>query len=304
MTAATARGGICVRGSARARWAAEVIRLLAFVSAIAAGLASPDARAQQSDASATAAAGAKQSASETPFDVKFSAAVTNDYIYRGYTLSDHLPSVSNNIEATYGILFFSANQASVQIPALSRFQMTDTIGIRPVFGALTLESGAAYYSYPGSQTDESYPEFYVAPSYAVSSRLNVGLNVYYAPNYYRTGAWENYDSLTAKFDLGSGLSLSGEVGRQRFGTTAATPESPPVQLPAYTYWNFGFTYTYNALSFDLRYNATSLSRQSCFLITGTGNAIVGSNGCDPTLVATLTWSAGLSDFKSAFSGSK
>ena len=35
-----------------------------------------------------------------------------------------------------------------------------------VSGSLTVEAGVAYYSYPGSATDESYIEFYVAPSYA------------------------------------------------------------------------------------------------------------------------------------------
>ena len=82
--------------------------------------------------------------------------------------------------------------------------MTDTIGLRPVFGSLTVESGVAYYSYPGSQTDESYAELYVAPSYAVTDKLTLGVNVYYAPNYYRTGAWENYNSVTGKYDLGGG----------------------------------------------------------------------------------------------------
>ena len=38
---------------------------------------------------------------------QFVTAVTSDYNYRGYTLSDHLPSVSGNVEATYNIFFAS-----------------------------------------------------------------------------------------------------------------------------------------------------------------------------------------------------
>ena len=64
------------------------------------------------------------SATETTslFDAKFAAALASDYNYRGYTLSDHFPSASSNLEVTYGILFASVNTASVQIPELSRFQ--------------------------------------------------------------------------------------------------------------------------------------------------------------------------------------
>jgi uncharacterized protein (TIGR02001 family) len=238
------------------------------------------------------------------FDAKFNAAVASDYNYRGYTLSNHQPSVSSNLELTYLIFFASMNTASVQIPTLSHFQMTDTIGLRPVFNSLTLEAGVAYYSYPGSATDESYAELYVAPSYSVTSKLAVGVNFYYGPNYYRTGAWENYNAVTGKYDLGSGWSLSGEVGRQGFGTTNLTDTSPAIKLPGYVYGNAGVTYTYNALSFDLRFHATTLSKQSCFLITGTGSANAGSNGCQPAVIGTLNWNPGLSALKSAFGEGK
>jgi uncharacterized protein (TIGR02001 family) len=238
------------------------------------------------------------------FDAKFSAAVTSDYNYRGYTLSDHLPSVSANAEVTYNILFASVNTASVQMPDLSHFQMTDTLGLRQLFGALMVETGGAIYSYPGGANDPSYAEIYVSPSYMLTKQLTVGLNVFYAPDYYRMGAWENYDSLTAKYDVGWGLSFSAELGHQFFGTTRATALSPAVALPDYTYGNAGFSYTYKSLTFDLHYHATTLSKQSCFLITGTGSAAGGSNGCDPAVIATLSWNAGLSDLKSSLAGLK
>ena len=41
----------------------------------------------------------------------------------------------------------------------------------------------------------------------------------------------------------------------------------------------------------------TLSKQSCFLITGTGQAATGSNGCNPALVATLSWNTSLSGLK-------
>ena len=226
----------------------------------------------------------------------------SDYNFRGYTLSDHKPSISTNLEATYNILFAAVNAASVHVPMVSQLQMTDYAGIRPVFGPLTVETGVAYYSYPGSSIDISYPEYYVAPSYALSPKLMVSVNAYYAPNYSRTGAWENYDSIAAKYTFDSGLVISGELGRQSFGTTNATATAAAQKLPDYTYWNMGFSYIYKALTFDLRYVATTLSKQSCFLITGTGQVTAGSNGCNPAVVATLSWNTTLSDLKRTLAG--
>jgi uncharacterized protein (TIGR02001 family) len=241
-----------------------------------------------------------QTASETAatFDAKFTAAATSNNVFRGYTLSNNLPSVSGNVEATYAIFFANLNGASVQIPELSHFQLSGAIGLRPTFGKLTVESGFAYYTYPGpaSARDLSYGEIYLAPSYEVTSNLTLGLSTYYGPNYYRSGAWESYNAVTGKYDVGHGLSLSAELGRQSFGTTAATP---PIKLPDYIYGNVGATYTYRALSFDLRFHGTTLSRQSCFLITGIGSP-AGSNGCQPTIIGTVSWNGTWSEIRSAF----
>ena len=130
---------------------------------------------------------------------------------------------------------------------LSDFQLTNTIGLRPTFGKTTVEFGFAYYSYPRSAEDLSYGEMYIAPTYGVTSKLTLGLDVHYGPNYYRRGAWENYDSFSGKYNFGHGLTLSGELGRQSFGTT---DDRPPIKLPDYIYGNFGATYTYKSLSFD------------------------------------------------------
>jgi uncharacterized protein (TIGR02001 family) len=289
----------------RARGLVRRFARLTATGALAIAIAStlrPQANAQQAGsatppAPSTAAMPAPRTDTASKFDVSVTAAITGDYNYRGYTLSDHKPSVSTNFEATYNILFAEVTADSVQIPMLSQLQMTDYAGIRPVFGPLTVETGVAYYSYPGSAIDISYPEYYVAPSYALTSRFTIGVNAYYAPDYSRTGAWENFDSINAKYTFDSGLAISGELGRQSFGTTKATATDAAHKLPDYTYWNLGFSYTYKALTFDLRYYATTLSKQSCFLITGTGQAALGSNGCEPAVIATLSWNTGLSGLK-------
>jgi uncharacterized protein (TIGR02001 family) len=248
-------------------------------------------------APSTAAKPESAEESKNTLGVSLGASLTSDYNYRGYTLSDHRPSASTTIEATYNIFFAGIDAASVQIPMLSQFQMTNYAGIRPVFGKLTVESGVAYFSYPGSAIDVSYPEAYVAPSYALTPKLTLRLNAYYAPDYSRTGAWENYNSINVKYTFDQGWSVSGELGQQSFGTTTATAVAPALKLPDYTYWNFGFSYAYKIVTFDLRYFATTLSKQSCNLITGTAPAGMGSNGCAPAIIGTLSWNADLSGLK-------
>lgn len=270
--------------------------------ALGAAILSAPASAQQWEAPGTPPLLTKAPAVQRPteaaatFDAKFTAAAVSNNIFRGYTLSDNMPSVTGTIEATYAVFFASLNGASVQIPGLSHFQLTNAIGLRPSFGKLVVESGFAYYSYPGpaSAQDLSYGELYVAPSYEVTAKLTLGLSSYYGPNYYRSGAWENYNAVSGKYDIGRGLSVSAELGRQSFGTTAATT---PIKLPDYIYGNVGATYTYRALSFDLRFHGTTLSRQSCFLITGTGSP-AGSNGCQPTIVGTVSWNGAWAEIKS------
>jgi len=164
--------------------------VVAAVSIVPAAAAAQQADSATPPAPSTTARPEPAKDSDSSFDANIGAALASDYNYRGYTLSDHRPSVSTNIEATYKSFFLGTNAASVQIPMLSQLQMTNYAGLRPVFGSLTVEMGIAYFSYPGSVIDTSYPEVYIAPSYAITAKLKVGLSAYYAPNYSRTGAWE------------------------------------------------------------------------------------------------------------------
>src|SRR5262249_28345603 len=111
--------------------------------------------------SETAAAAASERA-KLPFDASLSASITSDYNYRGYTLSNHQLSGAADLEATYSIFFAGINVASVDnLPRLSQIQMTSSVGIRPVFGPLTIEAGVGYYSYPMGEINSAYPEYYV-----------------------------------------------------------------------------------------------------------------------------------------------
>jgi hypothetical protein len=78
---------------------------------------SPCAQAQQGDGGSSStlpivskAPAAKTSSDDaSTFDAKFGAALTSNNIFRGYTLSNNLPSVSGSVEASYAIFFTSLN---------------------------------------------------------------------------------------------------------------------------------------------------------------------------------------------------
>ncbi len=235
-----------------------------------------------------------------PLGMTFGTQLASDYNYRGYTLSDHLPSVSAYFEATYGVLFAGVDADTVRMPHLPSLQVTYAAGARPKFGAATLEFGARYYDYPGSGGISDYPEFYLRPSYVVAPRLTLGLDLNYAPDYSRTGSTEIYVAGTGKYALTDAISVSGEAGFQHFGPPPAAG-SAPLGLPSYGYGNIGVAYVHKIATIDLRFHATTLSRQDCFLITGTGDAASGSNGCGPALILTFSLDLSLSALRRALS---
>jgi hypothetical protein len=169
------------RANTRSLSATGLIAILAIGLDLLSANAQPDGANAVPNAPAAAMPIATPPPTQSQFDATFNAAITSDYNYRGYTLSNHQPSASTNFQASYGIFFAGQNSSSVDIPHLGQFESVTAAGIRPVFGPLTIEAGAEYFSYPGSQIDVDYLEYYVSPTYTIASKLALGLNVLYAP---------------------------------------------------------------------------------------------------------------------------
>jgi hypothetical protein len=140
------------KSEADCRHNARAQRRWLCLSWAAASLLSPRAQAQQWDGGCSdtlpmvskVPAAKASSEDASTFDAKFGAALTSNNIFRGYTLSNNLPNLSGNVEASYAIFFTDLNGASVQIPQLSQFHLSSTTGLRPKFGALTLEAGCVW----------------------------------------------------------------------------------------------------------------------------------------------------------------
>src|SRR5436305_3497685 len=169
-----------------------------------------------------------------------------------------------------------------------------------------------------AKKNASFYEGYAKVNVTLNDQWAIGANEYYSPNFLNTGAWGNYASITGKWTApsttfgasGVGMYVSGEFGRQWFGTSdsfygvvsplanfaAGIPE------PSYDTWNIGIGFTYKVFTLDLRYSDTDLSKASCNAFTSdysTTNFNVanitainpggfGSNWCGPTGIARLS----------------
>jgi hypothetical protein len=134
-----------------------------------------------------------------------------------------------------------------------------------------------------AKRNASFYEVYGKVSVALNDQFTVGLNEYYSPNFLNTGAWGNYASVTGKWTApsttfgssGVGMYISGEFGRQWFGTSdsfygtgAIIPAyAAGIPEPSYNTWNIGVGFTYNVFTLDIRYTDTDLSPGACNAFT-------------------------------------
>ena len=184
-------------------------------------------------------------------------------------------------------------------------------GIRPTFGAFAFDIGVWGYLYPGGtcqfggtgfdasgrfqgaecaanalangntmKKDVSFFEVYGKMNYTVNDNWTFGVTEFYTPSFLNSGAWGNYASVTGKYTApstvfgssGVGMYVSGEFGRQWFGTTdsfygtAAFPNG--IKYADYNTWNIGVGFTYKVFTLDLRYSDTDLSKGNCNAFTG------------------------------------
>lgn len=251
----------------------------------------------------------------TWIDAAISVKGVTDYNFRGISQTDRKPGVQGSVELQFydNLFYVGVFGASVELATKPPAEVDFFAGIRPKFGPLTFDFGVIQYYYPGEKQfidnlgvfwtpkNTDFTEVVGKVSYAVNEAFTVGANVYHAWDWLGLGASGTYASVTAKYSLPflEGLAVSGELGHYWLGTTnlAVWSTVPPTNLPDYTYWNAGVSYTYKNLTADLRYHDTSLSKTECFQLTSDpsgvrrGNAGAGfrSNWCSPAVVASLSF---------------
>ncbi|MFZ2075962.1 MAG: TorF family putative porin, partial [Xanthobacteraceae bacterium] len=92
----------------------------------------------------------------SPWDVAITAALMNDYNFRGITQSRHQPSTQAGFELRYTFnpqwqWYAGISGESIDFPNHAAAEIDFYGGVRPTFGKLALDFGAWYYWYPGGE---------------------------------------------------------------------------------------------------------------------------------------------------------
>ncbi len=90
----------------------------------------------------------------SPWDVVVTAALMNDYNFRGITQSDHKPSTQAGFELRYNVnpnlqFYGGLSGESIDFPNNAAAEIDAYGGVRPTFGKLALDFGFWEYYYPG-----------------------------------------------------------------------------------------------------------------------------------------------------------
>lgn len=224
------------------------------------------------------------------WSLAFGTAFMTDYNFRGISQSARRPAVQGTAELAFtlnpNLQFYAAVfGSSLKLPSQASMELDGSIGVRPSFGNLSFDFGATYYGYPGELPGvrSEFWEFYGKASYKFFNRVTIGANVFHAPDWLNLNVKGTYYSGTIAVDLPYNFAVSGEVGRYVLQN-----------LPDYTYWNAGISYTYKVATLDLRYHDTDLNGLNCQALVGQPG-VVRSKWCGKSFIATLKFDYSISD---------
>jgi hypothetical protein len=198
------------------------MKTVAYSLVLAAGLISTSAMAADMAVKAPPAAAAPAS----PWDFVITAALMNDYNFRGISQSDHKPSTQAGYELRYNSLptlqwYGGVSGESIDFPNNAAAEIDFYAGVRPTFDKLALDFGAWYYYYPGgncyaaaaalcdsnwsgvtgtpptqlnalggnvSKANDSFYEIYGKATYTFNDQWAAGVQEWYSPSVVNTGA--------------------------------------------------------------------------------------------------------------------
>jgi uncharacterized protein (TIGR02001 family) len=117
--------------------------------------------------------GAAPAASAQELGYSFGADLTTNYLAKGFTQTDNKPAFQPWGEVNYG-MFYGFFWASNVDFGEEDIELDLGAGIRPTLGPVALDIGFVQYLY--RDDDEDYGEIYVAATYPVTDRIQVGFS--------------------------------------------------------------------------------------------------------------------------------
>ena len=231
--------------------------------------------------------------SDLPFDVAVGIAVMNDYVSRGITNSNSDGAIQGYFEPSIELAYLGSAYLGVWSSNVDYgvgFQGAEidvAAGIRPEFGSLSLDLGYVHYFYSPEHVSPDYGEVFAEADYNFDDKVTIGGRVYYAPDYSQSGFSGTWLAGGVRVPLPHDFTAYIGAGYQFFENPDAFEQFA---------WMAGVSYSWKAVTIDVRYWDTDLSGDECIVRSGF------ADGCDSRVTATLSFDTSLSEMSDWLAG--
>ncbi len=208
-------------------------------------------------AMALPAVAAEEEASMLPGTFTGNVAITNNYVFRGYTQTLNTAAIQGGLDWDTGVgLYFGTWGSNMQFGFAGEGSMEWDVygGYKGTIDKFSYDVGALAYLYPGSAKALNYDwwEAHVVVGYDFGA-AQVSAGGYYTPDY--TGAlgsaWYYMGKVAVPLaSVVEGLSIDGTIGRSTF-----KKGSP---LANFTDYSVGITYAFKWFTTDVRFYDTDV----------------------------------------------
>lgn len=191
-------------------------------------------------------------AEDAPFSFSGSAAITNDYVFRGYSQTDSDPAFQAGLTASHESGFFAGVWGSnVDVGSDADIEVDLSVGYSNTVDNLTYTVGGYYYTYPGADgsADLDYFEFGLDLAYAIDL-VTLNGKVYYSPSFYGSQGGDGwYFAGGASVAVTDNISLYGAIGFNEFESKL---------LSDYQDYQVGVSVGLDPFTLDLKYTDTDV----------------------------------------------
>lgn len=192
---------------------------------------------------------AASAASAQDVDVSFNAAVTSDYIFRGFSQTNEEAALQGGVDVTIGSFYAGAWASNVDFGDNTEAEIDVYGGFRGEAAGFAWDGGIVFYGYaPGANSDYDYVELKAAASRAIGP-ITAGAAIYFSPDFFGVDDEATYVEVNASWSPIENLTVSSALGQQWLNVS-----------DDYVTWNLGATYAFagTPLAVDLRYHDTDV----------------------------------------------
>ena len=203
-------------------------------------------------AMALPAAAADEEASSLPGTFTGNVALTNDYVYRGYTQTQEKAAIQGGLDWDSGVGFYLGTWGSNMkfgAPGEGSMELDVYGGYKGAIEKFTYDVGALGYIYPGTNKALNYNwwEAHLVVGYDFGV-VQTSAGFYYTPDYFGGNGSGVYYTGKLLVPIVEGLSIDGTIGRTDVKGTALD----------YTDYSIGITYAFKWFTTDVRFYDTDV----------------------------------------------